>query len=277
MSLELYKKILDEAATKNRESVIRIHSVGEPLLWKHLAEAIEYSHKKGVRTWVFTSAVTNDRSLLQTLCMTADIIEVSVNSIDKRDYRKIKGIDAFELVSRNIEYLSAVKSMYKLPVRLIASRVQTEDKTSDDMFVDYWKSTGLVDDAFIRSYNSYNGILERPDLVRGKGKADPCLVHWARFNIDTDGKVAVCFNELFKESLDENVLLGDINNSNISEMWQGQKINAIRDAQFTGDYSRTEFTNKLPCRQCSCCQPLFSHGKTSENQVSMIPKRDGHE
>ncbi|MBU0461209.1 MAG: SPASM domain-containing protein, partial [Nanoarchaeota archaeon] len=266
-SLRLYKKIIEEIV-QHPSSVIRIHSVGEPLLWKDLTTAAILTKKRGVKSWLFTSAVTSDKSLLKTICENIDIIEVSVNSTDARDYEKTKGVDSFDLVLKNIQYLHLLIKNKCLSTRLIVSRVQSTDKRKDEAFVDYWKKSGLVDDAFVRTYHTYNDLLT--PLQKDFRKHEPCLVHWARFNISVAGQAIICFNEVFKESLDPSLIIGDVNRQTIADIWHGAALTALRQAELSGDYSDLPFKDALPCKDCYSCQPLSGNRQTSEHQMKQI-------
>jgi MoaA/NifB/PqqE/SkfB family radical SAM enzyme len=269
IELSFYGKIAEEIS-HYPSSTLRIHSVGEPLLWEELPKALKLSHNKGVKSWIFTCAVTNEKSLLDAICENTSIVEVSVNSTTPEDYKATKGIDAFELVTKNIRYIHELKDK-GLPVRLIVSRVQSKALAADEEFVSYWKSTGWVDDAFVRTYHTYNDLL--PELSSPKQcemKHEPCLVHWARFNISVDGYSVVCFNELFNEHLEPSLILGDVNEQTIAEIWQEPKLNALRRAELSSDYSNLPFNDALPCKDCYSCQPLYGNRQTSEHQIRKL-------
>lgn len=264
MDLILYKKIIEEI-TQHPHSTIRVHSVGEPLIWENLSEALKFTYDNGVRSWIFTCAATKDTNLLEYICDNTHFIEVSVNSTTKEDYRATKGVDAFEIVSGNIQRMHDYIRDKGLDTRLIASRVESLDKTADEEFVRYWKSSGLVNDVFIRSYHTYNDML--PELADNQHKHEPCLVHWARFNVSVDGYAVVCFNELFKTHLDPLLILGDLRKQSIAEIWHGKELTALRRAELSGDYSNLPFGESLPCKDCYSCQPLFGNRQTSEYQI----------
>ncbi len=265
---ELYDKITREVA-EHSWATVRMHSVGDPILWSDLPAALEVGRRNGVRTWIFTSAVTADRALLAALCDGADVVEVSINSIDRGDFHRTKGIDAFDLVCENLRQLSELRRR-SVRTRLIASRTQSGDDAADQAFVRHWQASGLVDDAFVRSYHTYNGLL--PDRTDAPCAAhEPCLVHWARFNINVEGLAVVCFNELFRESLAPEVILGDIRRETIAEVWHGAKLTALRQAELSGDYSGLAWGGSLPCRTCTCCQPLSGRRPTSEQQIRQLP------
>jgi hypothetical protein len=264
----LYEKIVDEISL-HPASTLRVHSVGEPLDWEGIAQALRYSHDKGVRSWLFTCGITQDRRLLDAVCAHTDIVEVSVNSSTKEDYVATKGVDAFGRVVENIRHMHSLKNADR-PFRLIVSRVESSDRRADAEFVRYWKATNLVDDAFVRTYHTYNDLL--PGMPEGQevGRHEPCLVHWARFNVSVGGYAVVCFNELFKEQLDPALVYGDLNTQSIAEIWHGRKLTAIRRAELTGDYSVLPCADVLPCRECLSCQPLFGNRQTSEHQIGQI-------
>lgn len=273
MSLDLFKKIIDQMV-EFKHSTLRLHSVGEPSLWKNLKEAIEYAKQRGVLVWIFTNAITRDENLLKNLAKNCAIIEISVNSFDKDNYLATKGVDAFELVKQNIEYLHKFILENNLKTRLIVNRVESEDKKYDKKFIGYWKDSGLVSDAFIRSYHSYNSLIS--DRIKQERKEIiACSVHWTRFNIDTDGKVVICFNELFRgPSPDETLVLGDVNTTPIKDIWQGERLSLVRKAQLEKDYSLINFTKSLPCIKCCYCQPLDTKRKTSEYQVKQLKEKN---
>ena len=269
IDLDLYRRIVAEMAA-HPGRILRVHSVGEPLLWPELSAALASGRSAGVRMWVFTCAVTTDRGLLDALARDAHIVEVSVNSVDRRDYLQTKGVDAFDRVVENLAYLRGL-SRRGAPLRLIVSRVQSTDRAADERFVRYWKASGLVHDAFVRSYHTYNDLLPvlGEDGEAGGGHS-PCRVHWTRFNINTEGKAVVCFNELFKERLDPSLILGDLARQSIAEIWHGPALTALREAELSGDYSRLAMRDSLPCRECRFCQPLRSDRQTSEHQVAAL-------
>lgn len=270
IDLALFEKIAIEMSNYNH-TTLRIHSVGEPLLWENLAEALEISHTHSIRSWIFTCAVTNDEFLLETICKNCNIIEVSINSLMPKDYKTTKGIDAFDLVYGNIRYMHDFIERKNLPTRLIASRVQTRVWAEDEAFVKYWRSSGFVDDAFVRTYHTYNDLMEKLDPgKKSLHRHQPCLVHWARFNISAEGDVVVCFNELFKEHLDASLILGNVSEQTIYEIWHGQKLTALRKAELSGNYSPLSFEKVLPCKDCTSCQPLWGNRQTSEYQINQI-------
>jgi MoaA/NifB/PqqE/SkfB family radical SAM enzyme len=273
ITMELFRKIVDELSSFPF-STLRIHGVGEPIMWRYLSDALKYAREKNVRIWLFTSLVVEDSSLLEDLARNCSFIEISVNSKDPVDYKRTKGIDAFQLVVNNIKLLRKTINHAALPTKILVSRVQGEEWNYNSSFVKYWKNTGLVDDAFIRSYHDYNHLL--PSRVLSLNNEFRCLVHWARFNIDCTGKAILCFNELFKKELDADLILGDVKFQEIKDIWHCEKLNTVRRAQIMQDYSLIDYADRLPCQSCTSCQPLDGKRQTSETQVKKLLYRDSY-
>lgn len=262
----IFRKVIDEMSAWPH-STIRIHSVGEPILWNDLIPALKYLKKSPVRSWIFSSLVTKNRAILEVLCNCCDIVEVSVNSIDAEDYRETKGIDVFDLVSENIQYMSAFIKRHQLKTRLVVSRVQSDSKEKDDAFISHWKDTGLCADAFVRKYHNYNNLLDEKN--GGAEKKVACLVHWMRFSIACDGTVVCCFNELFHPKLRDDVVMGNIRSESIYDIWHGEKFLKLRSAELSG-YMTGDYPDDFPCRNCFSCQAYDKKHETSEHQIDAL-------
>jgi hypothetical protein len=272
MSLAMLQKITQEVANYP-SSFIRIHAVGEPLLWENLEAALEIILANNISAWIFTCAVTADIKILEKLCLATKIIEVSVNSINSEDYLQTKGIDQYWRVLENIKFMHQYIVEHKLPTRLIVSRVESKDSKMNDDFIHHWRESGIVDDAIVRSYHSYNNMLEDIHSTTLMSR-QPCLVHWTRFNIGVSGKAVVCFNELFKEKITPECVLGDINDENIEQIWHGAKLNNIRLSEIGSQYDKEACCRSLlPCDKCTSCQPLNGNKETSEHQINQVEEK----
>ena len=213
----LFKKIIDEMS-RFKHSTLRVHSVGEPTLWKELPEALKYAKQKAIAVWIFTNAITKNRELLKNLADNCAIIEVSANSFDKKNYLKTKRVDSFELVRENIEYLSGAIKKSNAKNLLLVSRVESRDKEYDRKFIEFWKKTGLVSYSLIRNYLNYTDIIADVNEKKAR-KIAPCSAHWTRFDIDCDGKAIICFHELLRGRKPSEILvLGDVNKTSIKKI-----------------------------------------------------------
>lgn len=267
ISQDLYTKIIDEVALHS-QSALRIHSVGEPLLWEELRNFVIYANSKNVQLWLFTSLLTDDTDLLRCLCENVRIIEVSVNNINEEEYRREKGVNGFEIVKKNIHFMNKYIKDNNLNCRLLVSRVQTKSLEKDNQFIKYWTDSNVAADVFVRTYHSYNDLIEKRFDIGKKNRG--CLVHWLRFNISLKGKVVVCFNELFKKSISDEIVLGDINFQTISEIWKSEYLNKIRTCDLNATYLENGFSRDFPCVKCISCNSIKDTSNTSEKQLNLV-------
>ena len=270
MPIDLFRALIDEIATVPDRPVVRLHAVGEPTLWSGLASGLTHAKARGVTLWLFTSGVGLNSDVQALLAQTVDIIEVSLNSTSRADYLYTKGVDRFDEVVATIRSLRSEILRHGKRTRLIASRVQSQDATSDREFCDYWPESGLLDDAFLRTYHTYNNLLPELAGESSETRRAACLVHWARMSVACDGRVVVCFNELFKPQVHEDCVLGQFPKQTLTEIWRSTRLEAIRAAELSGDYSRMSSAEHLPCPRCRACQPVGTAQITSENQVQRL-------
>jgi len=239
--------------------ILRIHGVGEPTLWPDLGNALKICAKKGLNTWLFTIGSLNQRKFIDSV-KNASIIEFSINAFSRKEFSQTKRMNAkeFDNIIDNIKCLSLLKQKNGTPNKILVSRVQSSDTIMDRAFVDYWLASGLVDDAFIRSFHDYGKRIFDKNSIIPSSNIKGCLVPTSRMNIDAVlGFVVRCFNELFASPEEVAKIALDTlsDNYNLYEIWSGSKMNKWRENIFL--YPE--------CSNCRSCQPFNSN--TSEKQL----------
>ncbi|MFW5983179.1 MAG: hypothetical protein ACOCQ4_01665 [bacterium] len=255
ISLNAFKDICDQTLEFNNKPTIRVHGVGEPILWKKLRVGLAYAKENGLNTWVFTMGLGQKRYQFIETIKHAGIVEFSINSYEERDYMETKGLDStcFHEVKKRISLLSKIKDR----PRLLISRVQTNDEKADKAFLDFWQSTNLADDVFIRSFHDYNQKISDEGGLLGNNSKD-CLVPNSRMNIDGVLGVAVrCFNELFDcvTSVRKIAVHKILQDMSLKEIWESKTMNDWRENIFAYP----------SCNNCRSCQPKDSD--SSEKQI----------
>ncbi|VVB98891.1 Iron-sulfur cluster-binding domain protein [uncultured archaeon] len=247
MSLPTFKLIVGQLS-ELPDFTLRLHGVGEPLRWKHLRESLGTVKTAPMRSVIFTSGI-GPQDLLADVVRSFDIVEVSVNSFNREHYLATKGVDAFDQVLSNMEFMRKVIRQEKLSTKIIASKV---GDGTDAEFVQYWNESGIVDDAFARVYHSFTGLIGE----RGgnpNGRLQPCIVPWKRLNVDYDGKVVVCFDELFKESVpSEDIIMGDVRKQTLKEIFNGERFESVRAAHMA--MSRGQPFDRAVAGPCATCR-----------------------
>lgn len=240
MELELSKKIIDECKALGIEYVT-IYGFGEPLLDPHFFERIKYAKSKGIsRVTTNTNAgYLNDDNVKKILESRLDEIYISFDAATEEVYKKIRPGLEFSMVEKNI--LSLVKAKAKSKTNkpeIILSFVESSLNTREvDKYIRKWKDK--VDHISISLIHNWTGDIEFEESSN-EGRRDPCRLLWTDMVISWNGDVPLCCNDY-----ENKVLLGNINERSIQEIWSGLQLEQIRQWHLEKD-----FTKSLICKNC---------------------------
>lgn len=237
MSMDLYKKIIDEGSKKGLCS-IKMMSLGEPLLDPYIVKRIKYAKDKGIIEVMFNTNATNLNEE-----MTHKILEAGLDSIFfsidglKEQYEKIRIGAHYESVVKNIENFLRIKEDggYKHVQTRVSMVVMPGMEKIIDEYTKIWlPKVGQVGfgEWLVRTSDSdekdYN-----PDFI--------CAQPFQRMFVLEDGICTPC-------CLDDGrgYVLGDANKNTISEIWHGERAEAMRSAQKNGRYYDIDICKKCP-------------------------------
>jgi radical SAM protein with 4Fe4S-binding SPASM domain len=240
MSMELYKKIIDEIAQKRKHAHLHLYGIGESTLDPEILEKIKYAINKGVTNIVL---FTNGKTLLKD-DFYKDLVDTKVGTIgvdfdgfSKESYEKIRVGGNFEDIKKAIallhEYIrknspdTRVELAYQIYKDINDKEVDNFSKWASEndyefKFVPMHQWAGLRDDI---------PIDEEWDKSRNLQRKGPCCALWQGFFIQWDGKVALCFQDA-----DGQEILGDVSKSSIEEVWKG-KYKAKRSEHVNGIFN----------------------------------------
>ena len=257
MSDALFKKIVNELIDENLGHVfLEFMCQNEPLLDEDLFQKIRYIKSKG-RTGIITMVVTNgslftEEKIHKLEESGLDILNFSVDALSKETYHKIRnGLD-FNNVLKNIDNVINSKYNKSLLVSFVKQRANIHEFKD---FKKYWLKKGLPTLSF--TINNRSGDvpnfekfqLQTPKknirylfkLHAFKIMTKCCISLLAEFNILWNGDVILCSNDFSKK-----MIMGNINDSSIKEIWNGPKYQTIRDLHSAGEFK------KIPvCSNCS--------------------------
>ena len=107
------------------------------------------------------------------------------------------------------------------------------DQNMEEM-VQFWNR--YVDQVAFVDYNPWENVYDADK----KGIDTPCSDLWRRLFVWWDGKVAPCDVDYLTTLCDETLL-----NSSISEIWNGNTYNTLRQKHLEGERQKQE-----PCSRC---------------------------
>jgi len=223
MSMELFKKIADECVKHGM--AIRMIGWGEPFLNPNIVEFVKYS-----KTPIH---ITNNGQVIKEQQMKdiigrLDSIIFSFQGATERGYKKMRGAD-YEKLKNNIFKLVEIRGQNGMPFIHISSTMTNETKEEIDSFVHEWKK--VVDSVDTGTTNLHN---------QKKPVYFPCSEVWHKLSIKWDGQVSACCGDY-----DNLLIVGDLNKSTIKEVWEGERLKAIRVL-----LSNMQHKSLTMCKEC---------------------------
>lgn len=255
MSDDLFEKIIQEIVNESKSTFIHLYLQNEPLMDANIFKKIQLIKKlsKGTITTAFITngSLFTDEKIKELEESENDLVIFSLDAFKKETYEKIrKGLN-FDKILNNLEKI--LKSRYKKGI-FVEFVVQKDNLEEFNSFKKFWKKkhvpivvnlinnrAGEVDnfDNFCLDKSSLS-FLQRFGIKFYKKIVKCCPMVLSSFNILSNGDVILCCNDYSKK-----FILGNLSNSSIKEIWNGQKYQDIRQLFCRGEYK------KIPvCRNC---------------------------
>ena len=250
MDFELYKKIIDDCG-KAGVKIVQPFNFGEPLMHNRLGEFIRYAkeHTKS-RIQISTNAalLTNEKAV-ELLDSGLDRINIDIDGFTKDTFEKVRKNLDFDRVVENTERFIELKKRLNKNIFITVSIINM-DETSGEIveFKRYWKPR--VDRVLDVEYNTWTGSVEnRNESINNSKRFNcPCKMLWDQMVILEDGKVALCCLDY-----DGKVIVGDMKNESILNIWNGKILNNLRQKQI-----KLKFDEIPTCRACN--QYIYMEG-----------------
>ncbi|MBM3492343.1 MAG: radical SAM protein [Alphaproteobacteria bacterium] len=265
LALGTIEKVLAECRTNDVPAMV-IGMGSEALLYKNVREVVAKARQAGVMDIFFgTNATLLDEAMSEFLVeQRVARIEISLDAATRETYARIRSKDELERVEANVRKLVEVKRRHgaKLPVVRLCFCVQPENLAEKDAFLAKW-----------RDWVDYVDFQERVDfrhvtpLIKGEvDKLPPaealpvkntyCDYPFNSLHVWASGEVTPCCTYYGRA-----LVLGNVKQQTLAEIWQGEKIAAIRRELKTGKLNPT----------CRICLGSFDHGSFEQAKTASDP------
>lgn len=233
MDFELYKKLVDECA-ENGVFSIRLSWRGEVLVTPEFEKYVHYA--KVVKKIPNVSFLTNGAMLKGKLAEKlidygTDYISVSIDGL-KDIYEEIRYPVKFDTIYNNLKKFKELKRQKgkKKPVIRITTLWPAIAKDPKA----YYDKMSLVCDKIVYNPLKDYSLTEpiKTDFI--------CQFPWERLFVAFNGDVQPCSNTK------EPFIIGNAEETTLSEIWHGSRMNELRDQHSVG--KRMEIS---PCNRCS--------------------------
>jgi hypothetical protein len=218
MSLELFKKIVDECAELGITHV-RMHNYGEAFVDRKLVEKVRYAKQKGIQE---VGMISNGSLITEPIARGMidaglDAINISVDASGKEVFEATRIGLKYDKVIANIERLLRLRGESgKRRPKLILSFVRQNNSVDEQAFIEHWKS--IADKIHVTDLHNWAGTLNTESDVNF-----PCYRPWLTFTVLWDGRVSLCCADF-----DGKTILGDLNTHTISEIWNAEPYRNAR-------------------------------------------------
>ncbi len=248
---KMLDKIFDDFK-ENKLSALML-SASEPLLYKDIKKILDRAKDAEIMDiFLFTNGtlLTEERSQM-ILKSSVSRLFVSIDAATQDAYNKVRVPVSKRLLKENrLDYLeNNIRKFVKMrnnlnkkvPVVRVSFCSLKENAHEVDLFKEKWINE--VDSVEIQKEQSINVYekskeMNSSKLNRKTLKEYNCNKPWGDLTIYSDGTVGPCCNLVGRKAP-----IGNVKNNTIKEIWNGKKMNEIRDG----------FRNNSPIKTCQMC------------------------
>ena len=260
MDIGVFKKIIDELSKLDppfiHEPGFWLHDLGESLLHPEFDKMIGYCYEKGVKAGLAVNPlVMGDDIARRLIDAKPNLLFFSLDGHDDQSFYKIRGVpNAYSKSKENVLNFLKIKKEVGSKIKTVVSMVDFPgNRESIDKMRAYWERLEGVDRFFIKPFTEWNGEVEEiKGLVFENGKSNDvvaieenksghvkCWTPWLHMSVTWDGYVVPCCYDY-----DKKYVLGNVKDSNLIEIWNGEKIQQLRKEFLSGNVE-----NPL-CKKC---------------------------
>lgn len=253
MDLDLFKRIVDEAATVETLEKLTLTGLGETLLDRHLVERVRYARER-LPVHVYIDLYTNGTFLtpLRTDALIEaglDVLYVSLNATNAEKRREVMHLDDYERVVEQTQYavaafdLRAAKLGHPSPKRnrwrVIVKAVASKDLMElgdPEQFQRAWRGDHEVGgNAYLHLEGNWAGATGQKMRTQPR---EACHRALSQIMVLWDGRVSLCCFDS-----EGAVILGDLNHQTLREMYAGEPALHYRLAHHEGRRSELPLCN----------------------------------
>jgi len=274
MSLDLYRKIIDEAAAFAID--INLFGRGEAFLHPNLPELVRYAHDKGLNTRLETNATMLTAAKSEEIIQTGlDFISFSFDGYTKGIYESIRrGADFEKTLGAIIQFLEIKKSLRSrrpfVSMQFIRTPrfLEVASKLAERRFKEQFEKlplntyryvtphryTGEIDEEITGTSYGYMKKRERGGMLM-KLTYTPCPYPWFSMHILWDGTVTPCCMDFHSR-----YVLGNVQASNLREIWNGEAMRVLREKIGSGNFGDMPL-----CARCDMLYQTTVFGISTKN------------
>lgn len=267
MSFTLFKKIVDDIYDFDKPiKVLRLYKDGEPLLNPSFSQMVKYGKDSGCCEKIDTTTngyFLNPKRNLEIINAGLDRINISIEGVNSKQYLEFSNVKInFNKFVKNIEHFYENRQQCEMFIKINGDFISEKDKEK------FFSIFGDICDGIAIEHTMncwYDFETEQNNNVGVYGQpikdVEVCPYPFYSISINSEGSVSLCFLDW-----DRKLLIGDVRNQSIKEIWNSQEI-----FQWQRIFLRKKRKKHHICGKCS----QLSHGLPVDldNHSEMLLKK----
>lgn len=268
MDIDLVDKVTKEYASFHPDSFISLTpSFGDTLVDPKIFKKVELCHENGIkRIQFYTNAVLLEKKVDDLIASRLNVLNISLAEFDKENYEKIYRNGKYEKVLAGIHKLlkRLKETKNPLPVHInFRSPKKLDDILNSPDFNEFIKPF-VTDTIFFSDtpvFDNWGGAIKPEDLLPGMDmnptRANDIKIPCRRLydiQLLPNGDVRLCGARRKVETVYDDLIIGNLNQNTLQEIWYSEKFFEIAHSFFTGDVPEL-------CRDCSLYEAIGEQEK----------------
>ncbi|MFB2895266.1 radical SAM protein [Aerosakkonemataceae cyanobacterium BLCC-F50] len=265
MPLDDFRRIIDQYVAMGGKYISLTPIVGDPFVDPHLFARLDdlYKRQEIEGFYFYTNAILMKPQVSEKLLVYGDKLKIHVSwgGFDRETYKAIMGVDRFDMVSRNVEAFVEAKRGTGSPIRFTIALRCPLSQCKGEVWKKFraWEREGLLNIEHLNSYDSWAGKVKAEDL-QAVGLAPRLMPHkrgacemlYMKPVVLVNGKVNACACR----DVEAELIVGDLKESKLSEVWEGKAIEEIIHSHNRGDFPDV-------CKRCTWYVSVYNQRKSS--------------
>ena len=268
MEFYLYKKAIDEISLfEDKLKMLRFAGTGEPLLHKDIANMVSYAKEKNVAKSieiVTNGVLLSEKMSLNLIDAGVDKIRISIQGLSGSAYNKDETF--FKNFIENLKFLYQNKKNTNIYIKIIDCALDNNEKKFFEIFGDICDFIAIEHMIPAVKQINYDKIGQGIRNITQNGlmiqDVQVCPQPFYFMQINPDGNIIPCC------SMETPVILGNLKNDKLKDIWLGDKFKIFRKIQLLKE------KNKFPvCKNCQQYKYMMFPEDNIDNDANGIMER----
>ena len=220
-----------------------LHGFGEPFLDKYLLKRIETCTRKNIPTYFScTPATMTVEKAEKAMLAGLGVLKFSLDALSDAKIKSIRGKKAnynesIEKILHLIEFKKKNNLKTILVPCMIDLALEKTDKEMHKEFLSFWKDKDVF--AYIKSQDN-RWLYENDKELESQSHyaKQYCEYPWLSLTVMADGNVVPC-----TQISNNELVLGNVNENTLEEIWNGPKYEELRKMHVTGNFPKDHKCN----------------------------------